>query len=307
MRILMLGAGAVGGYFGGRLAEAGADVSFLVRPARAEQLRSTGLVITSPLGDATLNPQVITAQDNPPPFDLIILACKAYGLVGAISAITPHMHGHTAVLPLLNGMAHLDILAEAFGEERVLGGTCHIGVTLNEDGHVVHLTPLQSMTYGELDGSMSTRVQEFDAIAQKASFHAKASDSIRQAMWDKWVFLATLAAGTCLMRAPVGHIVKSEGGKAFFEGMLEECSSIAKAEGFPLSEDALGKGRSLVTDPESKMTSSLLRDIQARSHIEGEHILGDLRRRAARHGVEAPLLGLAHCHVQAYERGMAKA
>lgn len=302
MRILVLGAGATGGYFGGRLAEAGADVTFLVRPPRAEKLRAEGLVIKSPLGDAKIDVQVITAHDNPPPFDLVILACKAYGLVGAIEAITPHMHSHTAVLPLLNGIAHLDVLAEAFGDDRVLGGSCHIGAALGEKGEILHLTPLQAMTYGELDGSMPERVRAFDAIAREATFKAIASDNIRQAMWDKWVFLAPLAAGTCLMRASVGQIVASEGGTPFMEGLLEECGRIAEAEGFPLSADTLDKARALVTDKASKMTSSMLRDIRAGGQIEGDHILGDLHRRAGRHGIDAPLLGLARCHVEAYER-----
>jgi 2-dehydropantoate 2-reductase len=308
MRILVLGAGAVGGYFGGRLAEAGADVTFLVRPGRAARLHKSGLVIASPLGDARIDPQLITAEDETaPPFDLVIIACKAYGLVGAIEAITPFLHARTAVLPLLNGMAHLDVLTEAFGAERVLGGTCHIGAALDEEGRILHLTPLQSMTYGELDGSLSERVRAFDAVAQEASFETVLSDNIRQAMWDKWVFLATLAAGTCLMRASVGQILACEGGEALMRELLEECASVAEAEGFRPDEAMLDKTRAFVTDPESKMTSSLLRDIRAGNPIEGEHILGDLRRRAERHGVDAPLLDLARCHVQAYERVMAEA
>jgi len=304
MRILVLGAGGVGGYFGGRLAESGADVTFLVRPARAEKLRAEGLVIKSPLGDAKIDAQVITAHDNPPPFDLVIVACKAYGLVGAIEAITPHMHSHTAVMPLLNGMAHLEVLGEAFGEERVLGGTCHIGATIGPDGEIVHLTPLQSMVYGELDGSMSDRITAFDAIAQSASFDAKASDNIRQAMWDKWVFLAPLAAATCLMRGSVGEIMACTGGKALMEGLLEECTAIAAAEGFAISGKGQDRTRKFLTDPESKMTSSMLRDIRTGSHIEGDHILGDLHRRAEKAGIDAPLLGLARCHVQLYERAI---
>lgn len=305
MRILVLGAGAVGGYFGGRLAEAGADVTFLVRPARAERLRASGLVISSPFGDARIEPQVITADDDVPAFDLVILACKAYGLAGAIEAVTPYVHAQTAILPLLNGMAHLDALIEAFGPERVLGGTCHIGATLADDGSIVHLTPLQTLTYGELDGEMSERIRAFDAIAQKTSFNARLSDNIRQVMWDKWVFLATLAAGTCLMRGSVGEIVNCDSGETLMLGLVDECTRIAEAEGFRPSDDMLEKTRAAVTDPESEMTASMMRDMVAGNPIEGDHILGDLKRRAAKAGIDAPFLSLACCQVQIYEHALA--
>src|SRR3979490_599013 len=156
MRILVVGAGAIGRYFGGRMLQAGRDVTFLVRPRRAAELADPGLVIKSPIGDATLkNPPTVQADKLSEKFDVVLLSCKAFDLDDAIKSFAPAAGPQTAIIPLLNGMRHLDVLDNKFGRERVLGGLCAIAVTLNEQREVVHLAPLQSLTFGERDGKMS--------------------------------------------------------------------------------------------------------------------------------------------------------
>ena len=233
MRILVVGAGAIGGYFGGRLLQAGNDVTFLVRPKRASELASAGLVIKSPAGDVTLkSPPTVQADKLAETFDVVLLSCKAFDLEDAIKSFAPAVGPKTSIIPLLNGMLHLDVLDKKFGADRVLGGLCAIAVTLNEAREVVQLAPMQSLNFGERDGSMSERVRAIAKVFESGKFGAVASEHIMQDMWEKWVFLASLAASTSLMRTSVGNILAATGGKDFLLGMLDECSAIAKARGY---------------------------------------------------------------------------
>ena len=201
MRILVVGAGAIGGYFGGRMLQAGRDVTFLVRPRRAAELASAGLVIKSPNGDVTLkNPPTVQADRLNEKFDVVLLSCKAFDLDDAIKSFAPAVGPQTAIIPLLNGMLHLDVLDGKFGRERVLGGLCAIAVTLNEQREVVQLAPMQSLNFGERDGKLSDRVRAIAEVMTAASSARSPASNIVQEMWEKWVFLATLAASTCLMR-----------------------------------------------------------------------------------------------------------
>ena len=204
MRILVVGAGAIGGYFGGRMLQAGRDVTFLVRPRRAAELASTGLVIKSPNGDVTLiAPPTVQADKLDKTFDLVLLSCKAFDLDDAIKSFAPAVGPKTTVLPLLNGMRHLDVLDQRFGADAVLGGLCAIAVTLNEHREIVQLAPMQSLGFGERDGTISDRVQAIADVMSSGKFGAAASKQVIQDMWEKWVFLASLAASTCTMRAPI--------------------------------------------------------------------------------------------------------
>ena len=303
MRILVLGAGAIGGYFGGRLAAAGADVTFLVRDRRAAQLAAGGLVIKSPTGDLTLpSPKTLTAGAAADiPFDIVLLTCKAYDLGAAIESIAPHVGAASAVLPLLNGMAHLDALDARFGEARVLGGLCQIAATLTPDGEIRHLNDAHRLVFGERDGRRTARVQALAAVMAGAKFESRPSDDILQEMWEKFVMLATLAGMTCLMRASVGAIMAAAEGEALMREFLDECAAVAAAAGHPPRASFLERTRPLLTARESDFTASMLRDIERGGPTEGDHILGDLLRRGRRFGVSTPLLRVANCHLESYE------
>ena len=307
MRILVLGAGGTGGYFGGRLAQAGADVTFLVRPARAALLAERGLRIRSPLGDADLDVATVTAQDLPAlaaarPFDLVLLACKAYDLDSAIESVAPAVGANTAVLPILNGLLHYDALDARFGRERVPGGLCFIGATLGADGEVLHLGRPASITFGlregNADGGVLARLAA--AYAQACVDHLYAPD-IAAAQWIKYSFLAALAAGTCLMRTSVGTVVAAEGGEAFMAALHAECLAVAAAEGHPVPEDEARTARAGLTRAGSPVTASMLRDLQAGLRVEALQIVGDMVHRAHRAGLQVPRLEAAWVHLQAYE------
>ncbi len=305
MRVLVLGAGGTGGYFGGRLAQAGADVSFLVRPARAAQLERCGLRLRSPLGDADIAVRVLTAGTlsgavAQAPFDLVMLSCKAYDLDGAIEAVAPAMGDGTTLLPILNGLLHYDALDARFGRDRVLGGLCFISVVKHDDGSIAHLGRPASITFGERGGGSSARVAAFAALCAQAGIDHRASDAIGQEQWNKFSFLATLAAGTCLMRDSIGGIVACEGGAEWMAALHDECLAVAAAEGQPVPGRARDIARASLVDPASDVKASMLRDLEAGARVEAAHIVGDMLRRAQAAGLDAPPLQAAWVHLQCY-------
>ncbi|WP_375275096.1 2-dehydropantoate 2-reductase [Methylorubrum thiocyanatum] len=309
MRILVVGAGATGGYFGARLLEAGRDVTFLVRPARAEKLAAQGLSVRSPVGDLHIDaPKTVTADGlaGAGPFDLVLLSAKAYDLDTVVADVAPAVGAGTAVLPILNGLRHLDVLDRAFGAERVLGGSCGIVATLTRDGEIRQMTELHTLTYGERDGTRSERIARIEAQMEGARFQARASDKILLEMWEKWVFLATLAGATTLMRSAVGDIVAAPGGLAFIEALHDECQAVAVANGYGAREKVFAGARKMLTAEGSAMTASMLRDIEGNARIEADHIVGDLIERGRANNVATPVLERVLTHLKAYEHRRAR-
>jgi 2-dehydropantoate 2-reductase len=307
MRFLVVGAGAIGGYFGGRLLEVGRDVTFLVRPQRAARLAQTGLVIRSPAaGDVTLtSPPTVLADALETPFDVILLSCKAYDLDGAIAAVAPAVGPDTVILPLLNGMRHLDVLDARFGAERVLGGLCVISTDLDADGCVRHLNDMHSLLFGERDGSRSARAQAVADAFAGAKFDGRLSETILQDMWEKWAFIATAAGINTLMRASIGDIVAA-GAADLAMALAEECATIAGQHGHPPRPEFRERTKRTFTAAGSPMTASMLRDIERGAPVEAEHILGDLLRRGGDAAGPRSLLRIAYAHLKAYEARRAR-
>jgi 2-dehydropantoate 2-reductase len=303
MRVLIVGAGAIGGYFGGRMLQAGRDITFLVRPRRASELAATGLVIKSPNGDVTLkNPPVVQADTIKDKFDAVLLSCKAYDLDDAIKSFAPAVGERTVIIPLLNGMRHLDVLDNKFGASHVLGGLCLTAATLNEKREVVQLGPVQSLGFGERDGKMSDRVRAFADVVGSCNFDGAASDTVLQDMWEKWVFLASNAASTSLMRAAIGMILAAPGGKDFLLGVLDECRAVATAEGYPPRAPAMERATGMLTTEGSPLTASMFRDMKASQPVEADHVIGDLIARADIAKVPVPRLRTAYTHLKVYEQ-----
>jgi 2-dehydropantoate 2-reductase len=307
MRILFLGAGAIGGYYGMQLATAGADVTFLVRSGRAAQLGRNGLVVQSRGQDMQRPVHSLLAGQIERPFDLIFLTCKAYDLAQAIEAISPAVGDGTAVLPLLNGLAHFDLLDTRFGAERVLGGVCYIAVTLSEDGAIRHFSPGDTILFGSRGRRASPRSEALAALFAQTPVSAKPSTTILQDLWEKWHMLAAGAALTCLMRGTIGEIMATDAGHSIAEGMVAECRAIADAFGYTPRPSSAEQTRQQLTDPHSRWAASMMRDIeQGAPRLEAEHIIGDLIRRGHEAGVATRLLGAAYCQLQVYNaRGAA--
>jgi 2-dehydropantoate 2-reductase len=304
MRILVVGAGAIGGYFGGRLLQAGRDVTFLVRPKRAAELARDGLVIKSPNGDVTLkDPPTVQADKLAEKFDVVLLSCKAFDLDDAIKSFAPAVGPQTAITPLLNGMRHLDILDDSFGRDRVLGGWCGIAATLDEHRHIVQLAPVfQSLNFGERGGAISNRVRAIAENFAAGNIGSEASENIMQEMWEKWVLLTTLAASTSLMRAAVGHILAAPGGRDFILGVRDECSAVAKAAGHGPREAFITRITGTLTTEGSPLTASMFRDIKAGAPVEADHVVGDMIARGDAAKMPVPKLRTAYTHLKAYER-----
>lgn len=302
MHVVILGAGGVGGYLGARLISAGADVVFLVRENRAARLDAQGLLIESPLGEFAARVKVMTSVPRGLAADLVILACKAYRFETAIDEVAPLIGPETRVLPILNGVRHLDVLSERHAANTVAGGVVHGALNLRDDGVIDHLTPFLSVIAGAASGDSDPVVDNFVGALTRVHVDARVSRDIRRDMWDKFVFLTTLAGMTCLMRASIGAIVETGAGRDLILQLLEECLAVARAEGRQPAEASMAQYRALLTQRGSAFTSSMLRDIEGGRRTEAGHILGDMLMRAQTHGVSTPLLRVATAHLSAYER-----
>jgi 2-dehydropantoate 2-reductase len=303
MRVLVIGAGALGGYYGACLVRAGADVTFLVRSGRAEQLRRDGLRIVSPHGDFAVQPKLMMANDLREPFDVVLVGVKSYSLDDAMSQFAPAVGPNTMILPILNGLKHIDALTARFGAAQVLGGLANVSAGLDADGRVVQFMANQTIVFGEIEGSFSERVLALQSLLQIPGIDVRASESIIQDMWEKFVQLSTLAGITCLMRASIGDILTVPKGEESIFRLFAECCAVATASGFEPRAPFIEFDRNLFTTANSPLKASMLRDIERGSATEAEHILGDMANRARALGIDTPLLNLARAHVAAYEVG----
>lgn len=309
MRILFLGAGAIGGYYGLHLAQAGAEASFLVRPGRAAQLARDGLVVATRGEERRQTVRTLLAGQIDAPFDAVILTCKAYDLPAAIEAIAPAMGPASVVVPLLNGLAHLDALEARFGAARVLGGVAYIATMLEPGGTIRHTSPMDTLLFGDRSGAMTPAVQALAGAFAATSVAARASTDILQDLWEKWCMLAAGAAITCLMRGTIGEVMATENGAAVAAALIAETRAIAAGFGHAPRPASIVQVDRTLTDPNSRWAASMMRDIeQGAPRVEAEHILGDLIRRGRRIGIAAPLLEAAFAHLQIYNaRGAERA
>lgn len=306
MRVLCLGAGAVGGYFGGRLIEAdAAEVTFLVRPERQVRLRAEGLKIESPAygNFASKEVRTILQQDlgSQAAFDVVILTCKAYDLDAAMASVAPAVDRGAVVLPLLNGLSHLETLNARFGADRVLGGLAKIAATVGPDGTIRHLNDWRFLVFGEQGGGLSPRVTALKQAFDRTSVVATAVPDVMSRMWEKLVHLSTVASMTCLMRASVGEIARTPNGTAQMIAVLDCVAEIAARAGFPVTDTFRAEYRRLFHDKESNYTASMLRDLESGKQIEGDHIVGFALAKAREYQLDAPLLEAAHTHLKSYE------
>jgi 2-dehydropantoate 2-reductase len=300
--VLVVGAGAVGGFFGAQLARAGRDVTFLVRPARAAQIEADGLTVRTPTERFTVRPGVATARalesSGGARPDVVLLAVKSFGLEQAIADVAPAVGPETLVIPLLNGMRQLELLDAAFGAERVLGGYAFISATL-EGAEVVQLFGEARVAFGRRDGDVDERMRELERVLGGAGFEGRLSTRILDEMWEKWTMLASGGALTCLLRGDVGQIVAAQGADVG-RALVAEVAAVAAASGHPPRASVVESSVARLQEPGSPFTTSMYRDLQQGLDVESEHILGDLVVRAESLGVEVPLTRLAAIALRVY-------
>src|SRR5580698_7520362 len=309
MRMLVVGAGATGGFFGARLVQAGRDVTFLVRPERAAKLRERGMRVKSPQGDALVRPKLVTAGEIDGTYEAVLLTVKSFSLEAALEDFAPAVGEGTIILPVLNGMRHVDRLAARFGRNTVGGCAAKVATTLDEEGSIIQLAPFQEIAYGEMDGSRSSRIMAVDEFMRGASFEARLSANNALEMWEKWALLATLGGVTCLMRGNLGEVEASPGGAEFLMRFLEEVTSVIGAVGMPVDAAFLSQTRALLAAAKgSSLTSSMYRDLMAHRPIEADQIVGDLLARARAHdALSTPLLAAAYTNLCVYQRRLVSA
>lgn len=301
MKTLVLGAGAIGGYVGGRLQQSGADVTFLVRPARREALMQGGLVIKSTKGDITQTVKAVLSGAEGGPYDVVMLTCKAYDLDSAIAAVAPAIGADTVVVPLLNGMRHLDVLDAKFGAAKVAGGLARVGVATSPKGEILHTSPFAAISFGERDGKAARpALVALDAAVKKAGIDGGLHKNIIQDAWDKWIMLTTLAALCCLMRGTSGDILEAGEGEAIVRETVEECRKVAAAAGYDPGEKGMAGVATYLTQKGSRFAASMLHDLEKGSMVEADHVVGDMIARAKKAGIATPNLRLAYAHLQVY-------
>ncbi|KIL52562.1 2-dehydropantoate 2-reductase [Jeotgalibacillus alimentarius] len=300
MNILIAGAGGIGGYFGGRLMEKGQKVTFLVRENRKEQLRNTGLVIKSPHGDFTGTPQLITKDDQGQTYDVILITTKAYHLDQVIEDIKPFVNESTLILPLLNGIAHLDPLVDTFGDQ-VIGGLCFIETTLDAEGHVIQSSPVHELVYGERDGHKTDRIIALEQAFEGANAGFRQSENIMQDMWHKYSFITAMSGITTLMRSPIGPTVQIPSARHTLDRLLQEISSVMKAIGAPIADNLPEMQMIRMEEMNEEMKSSMLRDMEKGLQTETSHLQGWLLEKGQAEKIGTPILEAAYAHVKIYE------
>jgi 2-dehydropantoate 2-reductase len=301
MKVLILGAGSIGGYVGGRLQQSGADVTFLVRAARRERLERDGLVIKSTKGDVTQKVKTVLNGSDGGPYDVVLLTCKAYDLDSAIEAIAPAVGADTTVVPLLNGMRHIDTLVEKFGDAKVVGGLARVGVAMSPEGVILHTSPFAAISFGERDGKAARpALVALDAAIKKSGIDGGLHKNIVQDLWDKWIMLCSLAAMSCLMRGTVGDILEAGEGQAIMLETVEECRKVAASAGGDPGEKGMQNVGGYLTQRGSRFAASMLHDLEKGSMVEADHVVGDMIARARKAGIATPNLRMAYAHLQVY-------
>ena len=296
MKILIVGAGGIGGFFGAKLQQAGADITYLLREKRQKLIQQQGLMIETPKGSFTIQPKTVLADQLEPVYDLIILACKAFDLDDSLKSIAK-ASTRGVILPFLNGLTHLNSLDRMFGKDRVMGGVAHIAATISESGSVKQLTELSSLTIGPRTPEQEALSKAFFELCNKADFDSFYKENIEQALWDKWVFLASLAGMTTACRGSIGDIAATPDGKDLSKRMFAECCAIAASCGYPISEGTHSNSQAILTKEGSPFTASMLRDLLAGKRDEHQHILGDLIAFANQQSIDCPLLKIAYTHM----------
>ncbi|MEP6836198.1 MAG: ketopantoate reductase family protein [Gemmatimonas sp.] len=301
MKVLVLGAGAIGGYFGGRMAAADVDVTFLVRPGRRAQLERDGLVIESSMGNLAQAVKTVEAAELRAEYDIVLLTCKSYDLESAMDSIAPAMKGKCAVVPMLNGMSHFDLLDQRFGRENVFGGLCAIVSTMKKDGTIVHMGPLHKIVIGARTGADAiSRCEAFADALRQSKVEVEHSERIDQDLWEKVVFLSAAAGLSCLFRANIGEIMAAAGGPEAVDLFLNTNIEIAAHEGFPLRPAAVDFCNARLKTP-SALTASMLRDIEGGNAVESDQIVGFMLNLARKHGLNDTIHSIAYTHLKAYE------
>ncbi len=308
MRIGIYGAGAVGGYYGGMLARSGEDVTFIVREKRAKQLLERGLVVHSVTGSFTVQPTLVTDVRNTNKLDVVIVAIKNYHLSDAMDDLAVLRDAGTVIIPLLNGVRHMDHLLAQFGEKNTLGGSCYIETTLSKDGDVVQTGGSCEIVYGpvnelKLDDRVKNLMQELQGVLTKSGIKAMYRQQILVQMWKKYVFLCALSGVTAACRLPIGSVLQEPKGMLLYSDMIRELLSVAHAKGVALPEDLHDQMMESTAKLDPALTSSMHRDLEKGSPLELDSLQGALLDMAMELDIRVPVHEVIYAVLVAHRFG----
>ena len=304
MKIAIMGSGGVGGYYGGRLAQAGEEVTFIARGPHLEALRTKGLRVKSHFGDFELS--AVQATDNPADagaVDLVIVATKAYGLDAAAEAIRPLLAGDTTVLPLLNGVDIAERLGAMLGADRMLAGLCGLSTFIAEPGVIHQVTPFEYVKFGEHSGEMSERGRAIERVMKGAAINAELSADITVDLWNKFMMLASVAGVCSVSRSPFGVVRSDPDLRAMLAGQIAEIEAIARARSVGLAKDVAERIMAQIDGVPPEMKPSMLMDLEGGRPLELEVLQGTLVRMGAELGIETPVARFIHAALKIHADG----
>ena len=304
MRFVVFGAGGVGGYFGGRLARAGEDVTFIARGAHREAIQAKGLRLCTPDGDILIDPAPVTddvSTLSPPEY--LLFAVKLFDTQVVAEACRPIVGPRTAVVSLQNGVEAVDILSGVFGPERVLGGTARVAAVISEPGVITQTGNFAILSFGESDGSRSARGLALEAACRNAGFEACLLDDIDVEIWEKFILLAALSGVTSLTRLPNGPLRETPATRALVEACITEAAAVGRARGVALSDDVVASSMVQWDGLPAEMVASMSHDLNAGKPLELDHLSGALVRLGQSLGVPTPKHAFIHAALQPFVGG----
>ena len=288
MRIAVMGAGGVGGYFGGRLAQAGNEVTFIARGRHLEALRSKGLALKSAAGDATLKVKAVEDPAEAGTADVVLFAVKLWDTETAAERIRPLVAGGGVVIPFQNGVESIERIGAVLGRERVMGGAAYIAARIGEPGEIVQTGKMARLRFGAVEPSQRAVAQAFHAACVKAGIEAELTDDIVRVLWEKFVLLVAISGTTTVSRSRIGVVRADPDLKWLLEAAMRETWQVGKKRGVALADDLVEATLKMVDGLPAEMTSSMHGDLDAGGRLEAPWLSGAVARMAPEVGLEAP-------------------
>ena len=305
MKVLILGIGGLGGFFGAHLQKTNCDVTFLVREKTKKIVSETGIKILSDFGNFKINPILITKKSLKINYDVIIISCKAYHLDEAIADLKPTQK-NAIIIPLLNGQAHISKLEKAFKRENVFGGVAHVSSNTTSPGEIKHVGKIKRLTFGSRYEANKNIANEFYQLCRKADFQTMLSDNIDHDIWEKWIFIATIAGSTTLFQTSIDNISKKPNGKIFIQNLWNECINISKENGYELRAEAKSLHEDLLFKSDVPFKASMLVDMEKKLMTEHEHIFFEFIKLGKKKKLNTSLLETCHLNMSIYEDNLNK-
>ena len=304
MKIAVMGAGAIGGYFGGRLAKAGFDVSFIARGHHLDAIRENGLKVLSPLGDFTIFLEEIT--DDPAkvgPVDVILFMVKNYDTMQAAEQIKPMVGPDTAIIPFQNGVDARAMLSNFLGSGNVLGGVAFIPASILEPGVIKHNAKLAKLVFGEFDKQITPRAVAFLDALEKAGIEGEISTDISMVLWSKLMFLTSMSAINCITRQPAGLLQSDKETIALYMDAMREVAAVASAHGIALGEEVIANNMALAQSFPPNNKTSMFHDLEAGRRLEIDYLSGSVVRLGREKGIETPIHRTAWVAIKPWHNG----